>query len=115
MYKFLRLGRDGYTKLCASQMAVAAMIRRGLAEMLHTPTGRPLFTLLDAGDKGCLPVVAAQFNKASACLERVRVTTGGRLSGSSLLIGARLAVRFDGPAACPLGASLVRRRLSHEF
>jgi len=63
MYKFLRLGRDGYTKLCASQMAVAAMIRRGLAEMLHTPTGRPLFTLLDAGDKGCLPVVAAQFNK----------------------------------------------------
>mmetsp|Transcript_18069 Transcript_18069/g.36776 ORF Transcript_18069/g.36776 Transcript_18069/m.36776 type:complete len:523 (+) Transcript_18069:96-1664(+) len=63
LFKFLRLGRDGYTALCESQMTIAACIRKGLREMVHVPTGKPLFTILDAGDKGCLPVVAAQFNQ----------------------------------------------------
>lgn len=62
LYKFLRLGREGYTRLCESQMATASFLRSGLAQMVHEPTGRPLFRILDAGDAGCLPVVTAMFN-----------------------------------------------------
>jgi len=31
LYKFYRLGREGYTRLCSNMMTTAAIIRKGLA------------------------------------------------------------------------------------
>ena len=61
-YNFLRLGLVGYGQLCANMMSNAAFIRRGLAAMTHH--GQARFVILDDGDHGCLPVVAARLNPA---------------------------------------------------
>jgi len=67
-YKFIRYGLDGYRRLCENQMAVAAVLRAGLAQMQCN--GKPRFVILDdthcsSGDdksKPCLPVVTAMLN-----------------------------------------------------
>lgn len=59
-YKFLRLGMVGYQALCDNMMSNAKFLRDGLKRMRHN--GTPRFVFLDAGDKHCLPVVAAMFN-----------------------------------------------------
>merc|ERR1712232_83461 len=63
-YKLLRLGRSGFRAQVDNQMAVAAYIRDGLANMTHE--GEPVFVILDAvgqsTQKVCLPVVGAMFN-----------------------------------------------------
>lgn len=61
-YKLLRLGFDGFGRLCANMMSNAAFIRAGLNAM--TKDGKPRFTMLDDGDDGCLPVVTAMLNPA---------------------------------------------------
>jgi len=60
LYKFLRMGVEGYTTLMNNMMANAAFLRQGLKEM--TKNSLPRFIMLDAGDSGCLPVVAARLN-----------------------------------------------------
>ena len=47
-YKFLRLGRMGYTVLCENMMKNAKAIRDGLKEMTYN--GNPRFLILDDGD-----------------------------------------------------------------
>jgi len=59
-YKFMRLGMEGYQALEAGMMGVARHLRQGLKNMTHN--GMPTFRLLDDGDSGCLPVVAARLN-----------------------------------------------------
>ena len=61
-YKFLRYGLAGYQQVCDNMMGNAKYIRDGLKAM--TWKGQPRFTLLDHGDEGCLPVVAARLNPA---------------------------------------------------
>jgi len=62
-FKFLRLGREGYTLLTSNQMSTAAFLRSGLSEMRHQ-AGSQLFEIIDDGEFNCLPVVAARFNPA---------------------------------------------------
>jgi len=62
LFKFLRLGLQGYSSLCNNMMSNAKFIRNGLREMKKGDV--PRFIILDAGDSGCLPVVAAMFNPA---------------------------------------------------
>ena len=59
-YKFLRFGMAGYQKSCDHMMRHAHMIRSGLKKMQYK--GKPRFTILDDGDKHCLPVVTAMLN-----------------------------------------------------
>ena len=59
-YKFLRLGLEGYKSLCNNRMANAKYLRDGLKAM--ELTGKPRIKWLDAGDTGCLPVVACCLN-----------------------------------------------------
>jgi len=59
-YKFLRLGIQGYQKSCDHMMQHAHMIRAGLKKMQYN--GKSRFTILDDGDKHCLPVVTAMLN-----------------------------------------------------
>jgi glutamate/tyrosine decarboxylase-like PLP-dependent enzyme len=63
MYKFLRLGKEGYTSKVQNQMTTAAYIRNFLRDLKH-PSGKPRFQMLDGGEKAeqCLPVVAARLN-----------------------------------------------------
>lgn len=61
LYKFLRLGREGYTQKVANQMEVASVIRKALANMKHT-NGDLRFEIIDGGDTHCLPVVSARLN-----------------------------------------------------
>ena len=61
-YKFLRYGMNGYRQVCKNMMGNAKYIRDGLKAM--TFKGTPRFVLLDHGDDGCLPVVAAALNPA---------------------------------------------------
>ncbi|KEQ16866.1 pyridoxal-dependent decarboxylase [Endozoicomonas numazuensis] len=60
-YKFLRYGMDGYQFCCDEMMEHARLLREGLMAMTYNSI--PRFILLDAGNKGCLPVVAAKLNK----------------------------------------------------
>eukprot|EP00511_Aplanochytrium_stocchinoi_P009187 CAMPEP_0204863496 /NCGR_PEP_ID=MMETSP1348-20121228/3354_1 /ASSEMBLY_ACC=CAM_ASM_000700 /TAXON_ID=215587 /ORGANISM="Aplanochytrium stocchinoi, Strain GSBS06" /LENGTH=570 /DNA_ID=CAMNT_0052013835 /DNA_START=95 /DNA_END=1807 /DNA_ORIENTATION=+ len=62
MYKFFRLGREGYTQITENMMAVAKYIRDEIKGMKGEDGVTPLFEILDDGDKGCLPVVAAMLN-----------------------------------------------------
>lgn len=64
-YKFLRLGREGYTAKVKNQMEVAAYMRDHMRSKKHT-CGKPRFEILDGGlhEHGCLPVVGARLNKA---------------------------------------------------
>eukprot|EP01065_Artemidia_motanka_P032396 TRINITY_DN39411_c0_g1_i1.p1 TRINITY_DN39411_c0_g1~~TRINITY_DN39411_c0_g1_i1.p1 ORF type:complete len:567 (+),score=195.13 TRINITY_DN39411_c0_g1_i1:256-1701(+) len=66
-YKFLRLGLDGYRRLCVNQMAVADFIRRQLSDMTVGPQEVSRFLILDDTRKGkpCLPVVTAMLNPAA--------------------------------------------------
>ncbi len=56
-YKFLHYGIAGYRRASDNMMENARYIRDGLKAMTHK--GKPRFRLLDNGDEGCLPVVAA--------------------------------------------------------
>lgn len=60
LFKFYRLGMQGYATLCKNMMTNAAVVRKGLKEMKKGAI--PRFVMLDAGDSGCLPVVAAMLN-----------------------------------------------------
>lgn len=81
MYKFQRLGIEGYTSIMDNMMTVAKYIRDGLKgrnltysaifvpiliilllEMKGQDEKTPLFTILDDGDAQCLPVVTAMLN-----------------------------------------------------
>eukprot|EP01134_Creolimax_fragrantissima_P006228 CFRG6228T1 len=59
-YKFMRLGLLGYQNLCDNMMSNAKTIRDGLRQMEHK--GKARFEIMDDGEKGCLPVVAARLN-----------------------------------------------------
>jgi glutamate decarboxylase len=59
-YKLMRYGIEGYQQVCNKMMKNAQYIREGLRAM--TFEGKPRFIFLDAGDDGCLPVVAAALN-----------------------------------------------------
>mmetsp|Transcript_17704 Transcript_17704/g.38395 ORF Transcript_17704/g.38395 Transcript_17704/m.38395 type:complete len:576 (+) Transcript_17704:62-1789(+) len=59
-YKILRLGYEGYRLKVSNQMANAKVLRDSLKAMKCN--GKPRFVILDAGDTGCLPVVAAMLN-----------------------------------------------------
>jgi len=61
-YKFLRLGKIGYTRKVANQMAVSAYLRKYLMEAKDPATGKHIFLSLDCGDTHCLPVVGARLN-----------------------------------------------------
>ncbi len=61
-YKLLRLGREGYKSKVENQMSVAAYLRHFIANLVHKPSGKKRFELLDGGDTCCLPVVAARLN-----------------------------------------------------
>lgn len=60
LFKFLRLGQEGYKQKVAQQMAVAKYLRDALKEAKHND--KPRFEILDCGDEHCLPVVAARLN-----------------------------------------------------
>ena len=59
-YKFIRYGLEGYRQNVSNMMENAEFIRQGLKAMTHK--GKPRFIMLDDGDHGCLPVVAAMLN-----------------------------------------------------
>jgi len=59
-YKLMRYGLSGYQQVCDNMMGNAKYIRDGLKAMQHE--GKPRFVMLDHGDEGCLPVVAASLN-----------------------------------------------------
>ena len=59
-YKLMRYGRSGYQQVCENMMGNAKYIRDGLKAMRYQ--GKPRFVMLDQGDEGCLPVVAASLN-----------------------------------------------------
>jgi len=59
-YKILRLGMEGYRSKVDNQMNTSRLIREGLENM--TFKGKKRFIILDQGDEGCLPVVAAMLN-----------------------------------------------------
>jgi len=59
-YKLMRLGLTGYAQLESNMMGVAKYIRDKMKAMTYN--GKPRFEMLDAGDTGCLPVVAARLN-----------------------------------------------------
>lgn len=59
-YKFIRLGMKGYQALSDNRMENAKYLRDALKTFMHE--GKPRFVILDAGDKHCLPVVAAYLN-----------------------------------------------------
>jgi len=61
-YKFLRLGKTGYARKVANQMAVAAYLRKFLMDAKDPATGKHIFLSLDCGDTHCLPVVGARLN-----------------------------------------------------
>lgn len=61
-YKLLRLGTNGYKQKVENQMAVSSYLRHFISNMIHEPSGKKRFQLLDGGDSGCLPVVAARLN-----------------------------------------------------
>lgn len=61
-YKFLRLGKAGYARKVANQMAVAAYLRKFLMDAIDPATGKHMFLSLDCGDTHCLPVVGARLN-----------------------------------------------------
>jgi len=65
LYKFLRLGREGYVSKVQDQMEVAAYLRGSLRSLM-TKGGQPRFEILDGGEHehGCLPVVGARLSKA---------------------------------------------------
>mmetsp|Transcript_39490 Transcript_39490/g.102179 ORF Transcript_39490/g.102179 Transcript_39490/m.102179 type:complete len:518 (-) Transcript_39490:328-1881(-) len=60
-YKFNRLGHAGYRALRDNQASNAKYLRDAL-KSFNSEDGRPYFTMLDAGDTKCLPVVAAMLN-----------------------------------------------------
>jgi glutamate decarboxylase len=64
LYKFLRLGKDGYISKVRNQMQVSAFIRDHIASLKH-PSGKPRFEIIDGADheSQCLPVVGARLNK----------------------------------------------------
>jgi len=63
LYKFLRLGVEGYRVKVQNQMAVAQYLRDRLRQVRVGE--KPAFEILDASDEGpCLPVVAARLNKS---------------------------------------------------
>ena len=65
MYKFLMLGREGYSMAVRNQMDTAARIRAGLKAMMGPDGVTPRFVILDKSDRapdGCLPVVCAMLN-----------------------------------------------------
>lgn len=71
MYKFLRLGVEGYTKMNESMQQSASRIREHLRDMKCPNTRKPRFVLLDQAkyddkeelkNKPCLPVVTAMLN-----------------------------------------------------
>lgn len=59
-YKFMRLGLEGYAALERNCMSVAKLLRDEFSAL--TKDGKPYFEILDSGDRGCLPVVAARLN-----------------------------------------------------
>ena len=59
-YKLLHYGMSGYRRCCDNMMANARYLRERLRAM--TCAGKPRFVMLDHGDDGCLPVVAARLN-----------------------------------------------------
>lgn len=59
-YKLLHHGMSGYRQVCENMMENARFLRAGLRAM--TRAGKPRFLMLDDGDEGCLPVVAARLN-----------------------------------------------------
>mmetsp|Transcript_6299 Transcript_6299/g.13616 ORF Transcript_6299/g.13616 Transcript_6299/m.13616 type:complete len:478 (-) Transcript_6299:553-1986(-) len=61
-YKLLRLGKEGYKQKVENQMSVAAYIRHFISNLMHEPSGKKRFQLLDGGDTCCLPVVSARLN-----------------------------------------------------
>jgi len=60
-YKFHRLGVNGFQQLCTNRMVNAKILRDAIKAMTYD--GKPRFTMLDSGDRGCLPVVTACFNQ----------------------------------------------------
>jgi len=62
LYKFLRLGTEGYRTKVRAQMETAKFLRDGLKAMTHK--GLPRWIMIDGGDSGCLPVVSAYLNPA---------------------------------------------------
>jgi len=61
LYKFLRLGQEGYRGLESNMMACASMIREHLRDM-KTKDGIARFRILDAAPNPCLPVMTAMLN-----------------------------------------------------
>ncbi len=59
-YKLLHYGIAGYRQCCENLMENARYLRDGLRSM--TVGGKPRFVILDNGNRGCLPVVAAMLN-----------------------------------------------------
>mmetsp|Transcript_6070 Transcript_6070/g.7839 ORF Transcript_6070/g.7839 Transcript_6070/m.7839 type:complete len:539 (-) Transcript_6070:115-1731(-) len=62
LYKFLRLGKFGYKRKVARQLAVTKSFRDQCRAMEFQ--GKPLFEICDADDVPCLPVFAARLNPA---------------------------------------------------
>ena len=61
-YKLLRLGKEGYQQKVDNQMEITAYIRHFIKNLVHAPSGKKRFQMLDGGDTRCLPVVAARLN-----------------------------------------------------
>jgi len=61
-YKFMRLGIQGYVSVTNNMMNVCTYIRKELKSMMSEDGKTPIFAMLDDGDTGCLPVVAAMVN-----------------------------------------------------
>lgn len=67
MYKFLRLGAEGYVQLERNMTNVAEFLRRHLQSMMMPDGKTPRFRILDAAPKACLPVVTAMLNPDAKC------------------------------------------------
>lgn len=95
-YKLLRLGKTGYCKKVANQMAVTQFIRSSLMAMKR-PDGEPHFELLDDGDKHCLPVFAARLNNEDGVLAYNDIDLQHALTESHWYVSG-YGLTFENPA-----------------
>ena len=129
LYKFLLLGREGYTAAVANQMATAARIRAGLKAMLGPDGKTPRFVILDNADtdpEGCLPVVCAMLNPALALpyddcdlqhviAERHWYISGYHMNFKHPITEATEPLFHDAPAAQALFRVVVKANLTPQL
>mmetsp|Transcript_32400 Transcript_32400/g.104617 ORF Transcript_32400/g.104617 Transcript_32400/m.104617 type:complete len:149 (-) Transcript_32400:27-473(-) len=107
-------------------MTTAAFIRRGLASFKDEESGKPTFRILDHGDSGCLPVVAAMLNPelewSYDCIDMQHVlamshwyVSGYGLSFKHPVTGEELPLFTDLPGSSTMFRIVVKANLTADL